>query len=75
MENMQTQVQSAVDQLRKSAKGRDAITHLSAWFDSSACSLDGMNQQAVYDLLDALWDGFAGTVRDCLRAPGLRIAP
>lgn len=55
-------IKEAVAQLNRSEKGRDAMAHLRAWFDSSACSLDTANQDAVFTLLELTWNGHVGWI-------------
>ena len=55
-------VYAAVDQLRQSATGRQALQSLKVWLRDDGLRLDGCNQAAVVTLLDAAWGPFAGTV-------------
>jgi len=64
---MTTQIQTAIRILSRHDKGRDTLRHLLAWLDSSGCSLDQLDAQAVLGLLQAAWGGYAGTVLEELR--------
>lgn len=53
-------------QLAKSEKGQDALRRVVDWLENSGLSLDHRNQEAILALLDAAWNGYAGTVRDVM---------
>jgi hypothetical protein len=57
----------AARQLAKSEKGRQALRAVLDWLDADGCSLDAVNQEAVFVLLAGAWGGFAGTARDAMR--------
>lgn len=56
-----------VQQLQQSDQGRNTITHLLAWLDDDALSLDDDNWDAAWRLLGYARHGYAGSVRDALR--------
>lgn len=55
-------IRAHVRTLARHDKGRDTLRHLAAWLESSGCSLDQDDEQAVLALLQAAWGGYAGTV-------------
>ncbi len=60
-------IQTAVNQLGRSATGRWAMKDLLAFLDGAGLSLDATNKEAVLTLLSAAWDQ-PGATRDLMRA-------
>lgn len=60
-------LRSAGAALDKTSRGRQAMRYLLAWLDDSGLGLDAIGQEAVLELLDGAWGGFAGTARDVMR--------
>jgi len=60
------QLCEAARHLAKSEKGRDALRRVVDWLEASGLSLDYVNQDAILTLLDAAWNGYAGTVREAM---------
>lgn len=65
-------LQQAIDQLKRSAEGRNALAHLVAWMDEGGVTLDVDNQEAVVTLLLGAWGEFSGTTCDMMRATQFR---
>lgn len=67
-------LREAAEHLAKSDKGRDALRRVLDWLENSGLSLDSVNQDAILLLLDAAWNGWAGSARevmhDALATPG-----
>lgn len=61
-------IDSAVQQLCKSERGRYAMYDTLAMLDAGGISLDGDGQQAIMTLLYAAFTDWAGYSRDAMRA-------
>lgn len=73
---MDETIADAINQLRRSHQGREALGVLNTWLNrGSGCNLDAANQEAVAVLLDAAWGGFAGSVTDALGFASPRATP
>ena len=60
-------IQTAVEQLSKSSRGREAMEALLPWLTRHGVGLDTHNQAAVANLLEHFWNGKSGTVADAMR--------
>ena len=60
-------VEEAVSHLARSRHGREAMQSLLSWLDANGCSLDQVNQECVFTVLEAAWGAYAGTTRDLMR--------
>lgn len=63
----QANIEAAVKQLRKSARGTQALDHLLEFLKGPGLSLDGDNQSAIHTLLFAAWRGYPGTVLEVIQ--------
>ena len=53
------EIKSAMDQLRRSERGRRSLSSFMQWLDDNAIGLDAMNQQAMRTLLDAAFSHYS----------------
>ena len=60
------QVRHAIEQLSRSAKGRNAMRNVLAWLDHDGLSLDGDNKRAILSLIQLAWR-LPGSTRDLIR--------
>lgn len=62
------QITDAVDQLSRTAWGRDALRRIFDWFEEGGGrGLDAPSKAAARTLLDAAWGSFPGTAREAMR--------
>jgi hypothetical protein len=57
----------AVQQLKRSERGRGAMKHVLDLLDGDGLGLDSDNQHAVLTLIVGAWRGYAQTSRDDIR--------
>jgi hypothetical protein len=61
------ELETAVEALVQSDKGKQTAIDLLAMLERGAISLDEQNQDAVQTILAGAWGGFSGTALDVLR--------
>lgn len=67
-ESPRLKIEESVATLQRTKRGERAMGALNLFLEFGGLGLDPINQQAVLDLLDAAYDGHAGTVDDFTRA-------
>jgi hypothetical protein len=59
---------TAVDALKRTERGRDALRHLREWFnETGVLGLDGQGKEACLVLIQEAFGSHTGTVRDAIQ--------